>query len=241
MPVMLNRKPDAVLEAFDALCLPAFVIDLDGKIVSKNTSALDAFRSPEADLVGRSISGFVSFGAAMSDQSGRFDETDSSGAHFETSCKRQNGETFTARVSVIPAGVDHRIVVVQDITHEKKLQQRASQRAKELSVFNTFARILGRYTDTNRILQETVHMLLYLMDAENGWIYLKDDVSGDLHLAAHRGFPEALLTDMVRLRPGECLSGKVLTSGRPLVVKSAAEDPRVLHENPGIESLVSVP
>ncbi len=84
-------------------------------------------------------------------------------------------------------------------------------------------------------------MLLYLMEAERGWIYLVDDASGDLYLAAHRGFRAGLLSDVARLRPGECFGGKVFSSGRPLIVKKSSEDPRVKHKDPEVESMAGVP
>jgi two-component system NtrC family sensor kinase len=122
-----------------------------------------------------------------------------------------------------------------------KLQQRASQRAKELSIFNTFAKILTKHTDTYMIMEETIDMLLSLMEGDRGWIYLMDEEAKKLSLTAHKGFDGSLLQRVAHLAPGECFNGKVFASGRPLLVKKASEDPRVVYRDAAIESMVGIP
>lgn len=243
MEVFAGNKLYSVLEIFDFLDTSAFVIDANHNVVSANLSASQVFHFTLNDIPGRNISDVISQGRGWLGKLLTVESIPKYGAgHIETTCKKKNGELFSAKVSVIPYnGDDQMIIVVRDTSHLKKLQQRASQRAKELSVFNTFAKILARHTDAGRIMQETIHMLIYLMEADRGWVYLADDSSGELDLVAHRGFPENLLGAIKRLKQGECLSGKVLASGRPLVVKKASEDPRVVYGDPAIESMVGVP
>lgn len=251
MRTELSERPGSVLEIFDFLNTPAFVVDARKRVLSLNASAVGAFQYTADDIAGRTITDIIqadtgSFqGTVTPSDRARFPQTPVSmdkGVHFEAVSRKKNGETVSVKVTVIPYDSEgHTIIVVQDISGHKKLQQRASQRAKELSVFNTFAKILAKHSDTEKIMQQTIHMLLYLMEAENGWIYLVDDASGDLYLAAHGGLGESLLSDIARLKPGECFGGKVYVSGRPLLVKKASEDPRVVHKDSSVESMAGVP
>jgi len=251
MRAALSERPGSVLEIFDFLDTPVFVIDAHRRIISFNASAVSVFQYTADDIAGRHITEIIpvdtefferTFTPSDRAHSLRMQESMDEGAHFEASARKKNGETVTAKITVIPYEKEgQNIVVIQDISGQKKLQQRASQRAKELSVFNTFAKILARHSDTDRIMQETIHMLLYLMEVERGWIYLLDNVSGELYLAAHRGFTQSPLDRLMRIRPGECFSGKVFISGRPLLVKKASEDPRVMHKDSEVESMAGVP
>lgn len=244
MRAALSERRDSLLEIFDFLHTPAFIIDTNGDILSLNSAAFSAYQYSSADISGRQITEIIpvdiAFFRGESEPAGAV-QAGKGEAHIDVATRRKNGETVMARVTAIPHLRGLRLVVVQDISDQKKLQQRASQRAKELSVFNTFSKILARHTDTDRIMQETIHMLLYLMEADTGWIYLADDSTGELFLTAHRGFTQTPLDAMSRIRPGECFSGKVFTSARPLLVKKASEDPRVVYRDPMAESMAGVP
>ncbi len=245
--MLLHSDPKSVLDVFDFLHIPVFVIDAEGRIVSLNLSAADLFLYSPDDLRGRHITHVIPADPQLFRES--FPLSNSSGevrtgegVQFESLSRKKNGEMAAAKITVLPPfAEDRRFVVAQDVTAEKKLRQRASQRAKELSVFSTFSKILARHTDTDRIMQETILMLLSLMESDRGWIYLLDDSSGTLNLAAHRGLPTLLLQEVTQLNPGEGFSGKVFTSGRPLLVKDASEDPRVSYKDAGVESMAGVP
>jgi len=155
---------------------------------------------------------------------------------YESLCRRKDGNEFIAQVSIIPLPKDdQKVVVIRDISAQKKLQQKASQRTKELSIFNTFAKILTRHIPTDMMMQETVDMLADIMEAEQAWIYLTDDRTGELYLKARHGVTRE------RPNPGESLSSKVITSGRPLLVKHASKDPRITRKDMHIESIAGVP
>jgi len=241
-----------MLTTFDHLKMPAFLVDSDYRILSSNQSAEGIFQYAAEEAAGRDIAEFVSLhknaagelpgwrhkGSAHSLRSAFRKQGDL----LESTCRKKNGEIFTARVSFI----DHQpgeqsLVVIQDISDQKRLQQRASQRTKELSVFSTFANLLTSQKNTATIFRETVDMLLPLMEADAGWIYLLDDEKGELRLEAQRGLPEAYAEKTRRLKPGECFQGKVFAAGRPLLVKRASDDPRVTYKNEEMASIAGVP
>ncbi|HXX80336.1 MAG TPA: GAF domain-containing protein, partial [Thermodesulfovibrionales bacterium] len=238
MRAELTEKPGFILEVFDFLNIPTIVIDADLRVILANRAANTIFDILPDSMTGREFSEFIPFPSFPFSWSGKEEK----GTRFESLCKKRNGESFLANVSFVSCPHnDLGIVTVQDMSGQKKLQQRASQRAKELAVFNNFAKTLARYTDAGKIIQETVYMLRYLMEADNGWVYLMDDVSGELHLAAHQGLPKTLLNEISCRKAGEGFVGKVFSSGRPLIVESASEDPRVLHKAGGMQSMAGVP
>ncbi len=246
MNVAAKQKSDPVLDAFDCLKMPVFIVDEALNIVSPNASACEVFRYQRGDLAGRPLEELISMGSRT------FRGTEyyvpdalhgqgADGARREAVCRRKNGEFFTARISFIPHSPgQYRLAVIQDVSGQKRLQQRASQRTKELSVFNTFASVLTSHTDTDTIMQETIDALLQQMEADAGWLYVYDEERGELLLKTQKGLGEDLLKKISPLRPGEGFNGKVLAARRPLLVKNASIDPRVTHRDTGMESMAGV-
>ncbi len=243
MGVVSNLKADLVFDTFDFLNIPVFAIDEKMEIISSNLAACSAFQYSQGDMTGLNTDRLFSpnGGGAVPDSARCAAGKGESGILFEAVCRKKNSDTFTAQISLIPLEAGVRLAVVRDISDQKRLRQRASQRTKELSIFNTFASILTGRGDADSIMRETIEMLLSMMEADAGWIYLVDDCTGDLSLRVQRGFTHEFEDVIKRLRPGECFNGKVLTSGRPLLVKKAPDDPRVSHRAPEIQSMAGVP
>jgi two-component system NtrC family sensor kinase len=249
MGVGTNAKADLIFDTFDCLNIPVFTVNERMVIVSSNLAACSVFQYSPGDMTGRNIAELFSLDRGETCPDSRSSEVavcmgkiKENGASFEAVCRKKNSDTFMAQVSLMPqqtTGI--RLAVVRDISDQKRLRQRASQRTKELSIFNTFAAILASHGDADSIMRETIEMLLSMMDADAGWIYLVEDETGELSLAVQRGFTPEFEEDIRRLKPGECFNGKVLASGRPLLVKKASDDPRVSHRNPRTQSMAGVP
>lgn len=251
MGITVSNGTDLLLNTFDFLNIPVFIIDINQNVISINLTAGYVFQYTVGDIIGRNLSQFITSSKATiktADHNvprvfpGYLQEREITAEYYESVCRKKNSESFIAKVSVVPYQTDgQRLVVIQDISGQKKLQQKASQRTKELSIFNTFAKILTSHIDTDMIMSETIEMLLSIMEADAGWIYLTDDKTGELYLKAQKGFTESFMNNANRLKPGECFNGKVFSSGRPLVVKKASEDPRITYRDAKIESIVGVP
>jgi signal transduction histidine kinase/GAF domain-containing protein len=229
-----EKKSDINPDAFDYLEMPAFVVDENLAVLSCNVVAEKAFNYNAGEIIGRSLSDLVILVNGQPDEK-------AAGVHHESACRKKNGELFAARVTFIPYPDGRRLVVAQDISDRKKLQQRAAQRTKELSVINNFAAVLTSHTDTETIMQKTIDMLLPLMEADAGWIYLFDDDAGEIQLKARKGLSPEFADEVRSLKPGECFNGKVFASGRPLLVKKMSDDPRITHRAEGLESMTGVP
>jgi two-component system NtrC family sensor kinase len=233
MGIAVNHTTDFTLETLDRVNTPALIVDEDLKVVLSNRSVENVFHYTAEDLSGRHLSELFPGADGHGEREGVFEES---------LCRKRTGELFTARIVFVPYPKDHRhLVVLEDLSARKRLQQKASQRTKELSIFNTFAAILTSHKDTGAIMRQTLEMLLSLLEADAGWIYLLDDETGELYLKVHKGLGERDLKAVKRLRPGECFNGKVFSSGRALLVKKASDDPRVVHRYEGTESMTGVP
>ncbi|HEX8948683.1 MAG TPA: GAF domain-containing protein [Dissulfurispiraceae bacterium] len=245
-----NSKSDLMLNTFDFLNTPALLVDADLKIVLINATASAIFHYPPEEIAGYDVGELISRKPGLAGEPPHpphalFDslgKRDSAYMHFEVTCRKRNGELFSARLSLLPHSRDElRLIVIQDVSDRRKLQQRASQRTKELSIFNTFAKVLTRNRDVGRIMHDTVDMLISLMDADKGWIHLVDEETKDLRLSVQRNLSGRMIEEVRLLKPGQSLSGKVFTSGRPLLVKMSSEDPRVSFTEEGMESIAGVP
>jgi len=242
---VMNNAASLLFDTLDSLLLPAFLTDNKDRVLSCNNSVRIVLKYSADDITGKNIRNFISmfhenvdnfrmgiFPALPSPSVSGHENT----GYYESQCRRKDGDTFIAQVSVIPLQQDdQKVLVIRDMSDQKKLQQKASQRTKELAIFNTLAKILTRHIPTDMIMQETVDMLADIMETEQSWIYLMDDKTGNLYLKSWVGiFREDS-------NPGEALGRKVITSGRPLLVKNASRDPRITTKDPHIESIAGVP
>ncbi len=244
-----NTKASPIFDTFDYLNIAAFAVDEQRLIISCNLAACNLFQYSQDDMARRSLRELLNISSDKAggdflsyEWAGCSENTEGNVSRFDAVCRKKNGDTFLAEVSLIPEqnwGV--RLAAIRDISNQRRLRQRAAQRTKELSIFNTFAAILTSHADAASIMRKTIEMLLSMMEADAGWIYLMDDETTELTLQWQRGFSRNFEEDIKRLKPGECFTGKVFASGRPLLVKTAADDPRVTRRAAGIQSMAGVP
>jgi two-component system, NtrC family, sensor kinase len=252
---VINSTNSLLLDIFDSLEIPVFLIDRIDNVLSCNNAVNTVLHYCTDDVTGRNIHDFITISKRISSPiylgisparpatilAGQKDAV-----HYESTCRRKDSSTFLAKVSIIPLQRDEhkddlKLTVIQNISDRNKLQQKASQRTKELSIFNTFAKILTTRLPTDRLIQETVDMLASIMEADQAWIYLIDERTGELYPKARYGIIEDTDEYKERRNSGESLNKKVIASGRPLLVENAPEDPRVLHIDNEIKSIAGVP
>ncbi len=247
---VINSSYSLLLETFDSLEIPVFLIDGKENVLSCNNAVSTVLQYSADDLTGHNIHDFIPVAKNFSSHIsfGIFPARPANpltchkdASHYESYCRRKDGSSFLARVSIVPIHRDDlKLAVIENISDRKKLQHKASQRTKELSIFNTFAKILTTHLPTDTIIQETVDMLASIMEAEQAWIYLLDK-SGVLYLRAWHGITGETVKSRESRNAGESLNKKIISSGRPLLVENAPEDPRVSHEVQEIKSIAGVP
>jgi two-component system, NtrC family, sensor kinase len=240
MNEVMNSSASVLMDTLGSLDIPVFLADGKDCVISCNSAACRALQYPVEYISGRNINDFITRSERVGEAlSASFCPVplgdDGKSGVSEITCRRKDGSFFIAHLTGISMPKDQKLLFIRDISGRKKLEQKASQRRKELSIFNTFADILIKHIPTDDLMQETIEMLAGFMDAEQAWIYLADDLTGELRLKTQYG----ISADCPN--PGEGLGSKVIASGRPLLVKSASRDPRITRKDPRIESIAAVP
>ncbi len=124
------------------------------------------------------------------------------------------------------------------------LEQRVSDRTKELAALNAIATTVGQSLHLDEILNDALDKTLQVLGIEAGGIYLLDENTETLTIAAHQGFSSQFVADIDKLKVGEGFSGRVVQSCQPLVVTDISNDPRLTRtvvREEGLHSLASVP
>ena len=118
-------------------------------------------------------------------------------------------------------------------TRSRELERQVASRTRELAALNAIAAVVSRTLDTDQILNDALDKTLEVTGLEAGGIYLLQDSAscggdeGVLRVAAHRGLSAELIEGTDNLVVGEGFSGRVVQTGKPLVVGDLATDPRL--------------
>ncbi len=124
------------------------------------------------------------------------------------------------------------------------LEQRVSDRTKELAALNAVAATVGQSLHLDEILGDALDKTLQVLETEAGGIYLLDEKTETLTLTVHRGLSPQSVAEIDKLKVGEGFSGRVVQSCQPLVVRDISNDPRLTRmvvREEGLRSLASVP
>jgi nitrate/nitrite-specific signal transduction histidine kinase len=124
------------------------------------------------------------------------------------------------------------------------LEQKVEDRTRELATLYEVASIASRSFDLDQVLANALDATLQALGIEAGGIYLLDEHTRMLMLAATRGLEPTFVEDIDRLGIGEGFSGRVVESGEPMVVRDISTDPRltrVAAKDEGFHSIASFP
>ncbi len=101
------------------------------------------------------------------------------------------------------------------------------ERNEELAGLNAIAAAVGRSLEMEAILDAALCTVLELMRLPGGWVFVSEDGTGRLALAAQRGVPEDLfITDNDAITE-RCVCQQTLRSGRAQVVERIEDCPRL--------------
>lgn len=103
----------------------------------------------------------------------------------------------------------------------------AARQAREVELLNAIIAETSQSADLAGILKHSLQRALRLVDIERGGIYLLDEHSELLKIAAVCGLPAAFVEKIDGLKLGEGFSGQVAQTGEPQVIPDLASDPRL--------------
>jgi PAS domain S-box-containing protein len=99
-----------------------------------------------------------------------------------------------------------------------KLFHETELRAKEQAVLNAISMATSQSLELEELLQTALDKVLEVTERERGYIRLKNPVSGEITLAAHRGISEEYAKVLLYRRTPGGKSDRVFHSGEPLVI-----------------------
>jgi len=119
-----------------------------------------------------------------------------------------------------------------------------ARRNRELEALNAIVTTAAQSLDLDSLLRDTLDKVLAVMEVDAGEVFLREETSGDMLLAVHRGlFPEAFYS-LNRFERGAGFPGIVAATGEPLVSGALHRDTRFVREEvvrAGFRSLACIP
>lgn len=139
---------------------------------------------------------------------------------------------------------DGAMLLIEDITKSKKIEQKVIQTNKELSVLNAIASIVNQSLDIKAILKETINKIMEVTDCQTGGIYLLNQTNKELELKTCTGLSSEAVKEIDKLKLGEGFSGRIVLDGEPVMVEDITQDPRLtrlIMRKEGLHSFLGVP
>ncbi|GBD99085.1 sensor protein ZraS [bacterium BMS3Abin07] len=225
-------------DVLDALNLPAFSINKELKITDANEVVNQRLLFHKDDVPGTGIFEIVEVARPEKDSLANEETT-----VYEGRCLQKNRESFPARFTFVKQP-DGFIVVIEDLSSITKISRRAAQRSREINTYNALSKTLSSTPNLNELARGVLETLVTVMRIDAAWLYLMDNLSGELNLWNFQGVDEKIFEAARHLKPYECFIGRVMSSGKALLVKNASEDPRITHlkiAESGFTSIAGVP
>lgn len=228
-------KKKLLWDVLDALNLPAFTLNSEFRITGINNSVGRMLCFYEKDVAGLPMFDILSVPNR--------DVLRRNVSVTEGSCLKKNRDTIPARATFVKHG-DGYIAVIEDRSEIKKLSHRSSLRTREINAYNALSKSLSRTSDLKEMTKEVIGTLINVMGIDAAWLYLTEGDSNSLSLYCFEGIGEDAFCKAKELYTYECFIGRVLSSGRALLVRNAMEDPRITHINvkgAGFKSIAGIP
>ncbi len=137
------------------------------------------------------------------------------------------------------------LMIGQDITERKLMEEEIIRRNKQLAAFGEVARVISGSLELQEVLNRSLQKTLSLIDADSGIVYILDSSKKTLQIAAYEGISPTLIENADNLKIGEGFAGRVAERGEPIIVDDISTDYRltgataVTHD--GLKSLADIP
>jgi len=114
----------------------------------------------------------------------------------------------------------------------------------QLAALNEITSSVSQSLELSHVLNSSAYNIMNVMKVDAVLLFLLDEDTGELSLAAYQGVPERFVNSVDRLKLGEGFNGMVALTGEPAYIEDASRDPRltkqaVIYE--GIRSEMIVP
>ncbi len=226
-----------LFKCLDALGLSTFLTDRNLSIRDCNQTVYRKLGYRKDEIIGLNINHVIAAPEL------RTSFLNSSTHVFDGRCLRKNREVFSAKITVIPADEGFTLII-EDITNILKIAQRATQRRREINTYNSLSQILSQPRQLRELNQSVLETLVSTLNVDGAWIYLLKDSTEELELCCYKGKGEEVFNKTPFKPPYEQFARRVLSAERPLLVRDAKEDPRIMDsalKSPGFRTIAGVP
>ena len=124
------------------------------------------------------------------------------------------------------------------------LENKIQQRIKELSALNAVVTTVSQSLNLDKILNDALLKILAVMEVEAGVVHLVDEKTDQLIIMVQRGLLPEYVREIMKLKPGAGIAGRVVQSGEPIVVNDAMDNPKsttMVGKRGGFRAYISLP
>ncbi len=122
-----------------------------------------------------------------------------------------------------------------------EINKQLERRVKELSTLYRIGKAVTSLLDLEKVLNRIVEAAVFLTGAEEGFLLLVDEQTGELYMRAGKGLGEKYAHGF-RVRVADSLSGQVVQTGKPIMVTSVQDEEKFkLKTGYLVKSLLHVP
>ncbi len=129
------------------------------------------------------------------------------------------------------------------IQENAQLQRERQDMAEDVSVLLEIAKTVGSTLDSEELFSIILEKSTQFLQAEQGSLMLLDEDRSELTVKAMKGLNKKIV-ELMKIRPGEGISGKVLSTGSPLMVADIDADDRIAQDKRPrykTKSFISIP
>jgi len=105
--------------------------------------------------------------------------------------------------------------------------RREREHRVQLAALNEIVSAASQSLELNQVLSSSVENIMTIMKVDAVLLFLFDNETGELSLAAYRGVSEGFVESIDKLRLGEGFNGMVAQTGESMYVEDASADPRL--------------
>jgi PAS domain S-box-containing protein len=209
---------------------PVVILDKKGEIFDTNAKGAKMLKTPKKNLIGMSIYDIVDNPGDARRNVGKIVKgTTTIASEYQVT---RNGEKFHVEVSSFPAIIKetaYAFCQIRDITKKVKLEADLKKRLRDLTVLYKISKETTRNKKIEDVLDTIIKILKEDLGYEKSFIGVLDD--NELKMQSTFGLKNVgadLKEVKWRILAGEGITGHVMKTGEPLLLKSPEKHPKYL-------------
>src|SRR5260221_14052446 len=116
----------------------------------------------------------------------------------------------------------------KSIPSHEQLMEEVKRQTGQLSAIHTVTTAVSQTLDLNVTLQTALEAVLSVIPVDASGISMVDEAAGELVLRAQRGWKNDFVSEPMRIKLGQGLSGQAVTNDEVVITGDLANDPRLV-------------